>query len=66
VRVLVVGGTGLIGGAVVARLITAGYDVVSIARIIGRAARSVAAAHWIPLDIAADAAGGLDSAPRRN
>ncbi len=52
-RVLVIGGTGLIGGAVVARLIDAGCGVVGIARRTGAAARSVPAAQWVSLDIAA-------------
>src|SRR5438105_13367482 len=52
-RVLVVGGTGLIGGAVIARLIQAGCEVVGIARKTGGAARSVRAARWISIDIAA-------------
>lgn len=52
-RVLVVGATGLIGGTVVARLIEAGCEVVGIARRTAAAARSIPAARWITLDIAA-------------
>lgn len=52
-RVLVTGATGLIGAALVAALIDAGHSVVAIARRTARAERSVPAADWIALDIAA-------------
>jgi uncharacterized protein YbjT (DUF2867 family) len=52
-RVLVVGATGLIGGTIVARLIEVGCEVVGIARRTAAAARSIPAAQWITLDIAA-------------
>src|ERR1051326_2986964 len=51
-RVLVTGATGLIGGAVVARLIEAGEEIVAIARNTSRARRSVPDADWRELDIA--------------
>jgi uncharacterized protein YbjT (DUF2867 family) len=52
-RVLVIGATGLIGGAIMARLIEADCQVVGIARRTAAAARSMPAAQWISLDIAA-------------
>jgi uncharacterized protein YbjT (DUF2867 family) len=52
-RVLVTGGTGLIGASVVARLLNAGHEVVAVARGIERSARSQPQARWIALDIAA-------------
>ena len=52
-RVLVTGATGLIGGAVVARLIGLGHEIVAVARRTGRARRSMPAARWLALDIAA-------------
>jgi uncharacterized protein YbjT (DUF2867 family) len=52
-RVLVTGASGLIGGAVVARLLAAGHEVVGVARHIARSARRVPAARWVALDIAA-------------
>ena len=51
-RVLVTGATGLIGAAVVARLIGEGHEVTGIARDIARAARSVPEVRWVALDIA--------------
>ncbi len=51
-RVLVVGATGLIGSAVVGRLIDTGHQVVGIARRTEGAARSVPAAQWVGFDIA--------------
>jgi uncharacterized protein YbjT (DUF2867 family) len=52
-RVLVTGATGLIGGAIVARLIELGHGVVAVARRTNRATRSMPAAQWLALDIAA-------------
>lgn len=52
-RVLVIGATGLIGAALVARLIEAGHEVVAVARRTARARRSVPDAEWLILDIAA-------------
>ena len=52
-RVLVIGASGLIGSAVTVRLIHEDCDVIAVARRTGRLARSVPAAHWIALDIAA-------------
>src|SRR3977135_1603813 len=52
-RVLVIGATGLIGGAVVARLIELGRGVVAVARRTDRATRSMLAVRWLALDIAA-------------
>lgn len=51
-RVLVTGATGLIGAAVVARLITEGHDVLGMARNISRAEHRLPQVRWIGLDIA--------------
>ena len=51
-RVLVTGATGLIGAAVVARLITEGHDVLGMARNISRAERRLPQVRWVGLDIA--------------
>ena len=51
-RVLVTGASGLIGAAVVARLIAAGHRVVGVARDATRPTRSVPAAQWVEIDIA--------------
>jgi len=51
-RVLVTGATGLIGGAVVARLMEASDEIVAVARNTSRARRSVPDADWRELDIA--------------
>ena len=52
-QVLVVGATGLIGSAIVARLIGTGCQVVGIARRTAAAAKSFPSVQWIMLDIAA-------------
>ena len=51
-RVLVTGASGLIGAAVVARLLAAGHRVVGVARDTARPARSVPTAQWVAIDIA--------------
>ena len=50
-RVLVTGATGLIGAAIVARLLGEGYEVVGIARDIERARRRYPQVEWLALDI---------------
>jgi uncharacterized protein YbjT (DUF2867 family) len=50
-RILVTGATGLIGAAVVARLVTQGHEVSGIARNISRAARRLPQVKWISLEI---------------
>jgi nucleoside-diphosphate-sugar epimerase len=52
-HVLVTGASGLIGRAVVVRLIQAGCGVVGMARRTSIVARSIPAAHWVAFDIAA-------------
>jgi uncharacterized protein YbjT (DUF2867 family) len=52
-RVLVTGASGLIGAAVVARLLAAGHEVIGVARNVTQSARSIPVARWIALDIAA-------------
>jgi uncharacterized protein YbjT (DUF2867 family) len=52
-RVLVVGATGLIGRAVTAGLMAAGYRVVGMALRTTRAARAMPAVEWISFDVAA-------------
>jgi uncharacterized protein YbjT (DUF2867 family) len=51
-RILVTGATGLIGSAVVARLIGAGHAVTALSRSIGTARRRQPEANWMSLDIA--------------
>jgi uncharacterized protein YbjT (DUF2867 family) len=51
-RVFVTGASGLIGAAVVARLVASGHRVVGVARHTARPARSIPAAQWIAIDIA--------------
>ena len=52
-RILVIGATGLIGSAVVARLLDAGHEVRGLARNTARARRCQPQAEWVSLDIAA-------------
>jgi len=51
-RVLVLGGYGLIGTPLVLRLLASGHSVIGIGRNIGPAARRIPAATWIAQDIA--------------
>lgn len=51
-RVLVTGANGLIGAAVVARLLGAGHEVIGIASHTARPSRSVPAVQWVQIDIA--------------
>lgn len=51
-RIIILGATGLIGSAVLARLASAGHAVVGLARNTGTAARSLPAARFVALDIA--------------
>ncbi len=52
-KVLVLGGYGLIGGAVVRALVADGHAVTGLGRDTARAARSMPAAHWETADLAA-------------
>jgi uncharacterized protein YbjT (DUF2867 family) len=52
VRVLLTGATGLIGSAVLARLLADGHEVVAVARNIGGRERSAPGARWLGFDIA--------------
>jgi uncharacterized protein YbjT (DUF2867 family) len=51
-RVLVVGGYGLIGGYVVAELVACGHEVIGAGRDIGRATRRFPHASWLRIDLA--------------
>jgi uncharacterized protein YbjT (DUF2867 family) len=51
-RVLVIGATGLVGAAVVARLLNEEHELAGVARNISRAARRLPDVRWIALDIA--------------
>jgi uncharacterized protein YbjT (DUF2867 family) len=51
-RVLVLGGYGLIGTPLVLRLLASGHSVVGVGRSIGPAARRIPGAAWISQDIA--------------
>lgn len=50
-RIIVLGATGLIGSAVLARLASAGHQVVGLARNIGTAARTLPGARFVALDL---------------
>lgn len=52
-RVLITGATGLIGAAVVARLLAEGHAVTGIARDVRRAERRLPEVNWISFDMAA-------------
>jgi uncharacterized protein YbjT (DUF2867 family) len=51
VRILLLGATGLIGGAVAARLTADGHEVIGVTRRVDMAARRVPVAHWLELDL---------------
>jgi uncharacterized protein YbjT (DUF2867 family) len=51
VRVLLTGATGLIGSAVAARLAADGHEILGVARKLDAAARRVAVARWVRLDL---------------
>jgi uncharacterized protein YbjT (DUF2867 family) len=50
-RILLTGGTGLIGSAVAARLAAVGHELVALARSIDAAARRLPVARWIARDL---------------
>ncbi|HVI28625.1 NAD(P)H-binding protein, partial [Hansschlegelia sp.] len=51
-NVLVIGGSGLIGSEVIARLIAGGFEVTGVARRTDQASRRFPQARWLSLDIA--------------
>lgn len=51
-KVLVLGGYGLIGSAVVRRLLASGHEVVGLGRDTAQASRTMPAARWITADLA--------------
>ena len=51
-KILVLGGYGLIGSAVVARLVAEGHDVAGLGRDVGKARLAVPAVRWITADMA--------------
>ncbi|MGF7159913.1 uncharacterized protein YbjT (DUF2867 family) [Rhodoligotrophos appendicifer] len=51
-RILVLGGTGLIGSSVVARLISVGHEVVGLARDVRDGALRLPEAQWVAIDLA--------------
>lgn len=55
-RILVVGGYGLIGGYVAAHLLAQGHDVIGAGRDVRRAARRFPDVHWIQADLASTSA----------
>jgi uncharacterized protein YbjT (DUF2867 family) len=52
-RILVTGATGLIGSAVVARLLAARHEVIGLARNVGTARRTMPEGRWVAIDIGA-------------
>jgi uncharacterized protein YbjT (DUF2867 family) len=52
-RILLTGATGFIGSAILARLQAEGHEVWAVTRRVGSAARRLAPAKWIELDVAA-------------
>src|SRR5215218_9992196 len=51
-RVLLTGATGFIGSALLTRMQTEGHEVWAVTRRVGPAARRLAPARWVELDVA--------------